>query len=278
MSVLKIGPLWCSIDGRSVKRTNQMQMYRLGALHRLREINNILDEETRKLILWIATIHLMQFVDDQINVALVPGSVNRAKELLGDIDSCSATNDTSTLVLFLTRFETSLDDDLARLPTYLIERVGAYSVDQLIASADSVFPQGVKKKLPDETVDDFRSAGACLAYEQPTACGFHVYRAAEGMLRAYCHHFGASPTGSGRDWGKYIKALRAVLDDASTTNKPNKRTVELLDAVRSVDRNPLVHPELSLDNDGALMAFDLCKNVISLMVAGHYLISGQGET
>jgi hypothetical protein len=265
MSVLKIGPLWRSVEGLSVKRTNQMQMYRLGALHRLREVNNIADEETRKVILRIAKIHLMQFVEDSVNADLVPGAVNRANELLTDVDNCSVTNDTSTLVLFLTRFETSLDDDLTRLPTYLIERVGAYSVDQLIASADNVFPKKVQKKLPTEVIDDFKSAGACLAYEQPTACGFHVYRAAEGMLRAYCNHFGASPSGSGRDWGRYIRALRDI--DPSATNKPNKRTVELLDTIRAVDRNPLAHPELSLDNDGALMAFDLCKNAISLMVA-----------
>jgi hypothetical protein len=39
----------------------------------------------------------------------------------------------------------------------------------------------------------------------------------------------------------------------------------LLDSIRAVDRNPVVHPELNLDANGALAMFDLCKNAILLM-------------
>jgi hypothetical protein len=67
------------------------------------------------------------------------------------------------------------------------------------------------------------------------------------MLREYCNHFGAKPKGNARDWGKYIGALRDVLNDANVTRKPNERTIELLDSIRAVDRNPLVHPEQNLD-------------------------------
>jgi hypothetical protein len=82
------------------------------------------------------------------------------------------------------------------------------------------------------------------------------------MLRKYCDYFGAKPKGNGRDWGRYIGALRDLTAPAKT---PNARTIELLDSIRAIDRNPLVHPELNLDSEGALMVFDLCKNAISLM-------------
>jgi hypothetical protein len=120
--------------------------------------------------------------------------------------------------------------------------------------------------MPAQAILDFRAAGSCLAYDLPTACGFHVYRATDAMLRHYCAHFGAIPKGTGRDWGRYIAALRDVLSGANA-KKPNVRTVELLDSIRAVDRNPLVHPEQNLDNDGALIAFDLCKNAVCLMAS-----------
>src|SRR5205807_4190220 len=100
-----------------------------------------------------------------------------------------------------------------------------------------------------------------------TACGFHVCRATDEMLRRYCAHFGAVPKGSGRDWGRYIQALRDVLANPPTTKKPNERTVDLLDSIRALDRNPLIHPEDNLDSDDALILFDLCKNAVALMVA-----------
>jgi len=61
------------------------------------------------------------------------------------------------------------------------------------------------------------------------------------------------------------EGLGVVLNNTSAPKKPNKRTIELLDSIRAVDRNPLVHPDLNLDHDGALLMFDLCKNVIGLM-------------
>jgi hypothetical protein len=119
--------------------------------------------------------------------------------------------------------------------------------------------------MPPQAIDDFDQAGKCLAFDAATACGFHVFRAIDGMLRKYCEHFGAVPKGNGRDWGTFIRELRCVLADAAAARRPNVRTVELIDSIRAQDRNPLVHPELNLDSDGAVLMFDLCKNAISLM-------------
>lgn len=154
---------------------------------------------------------------------------------------------------------------MRRLPTYYVEKIGAYSSDDLISRAENVFPVDIRSNLPQQAIEDFRMAGKCLAFDAATACGFHVFRAADAMLRVYCTHFNATPKGNSRDWGTFIRALRDVLDDSTATKKPNKRTVELLDSIRSQDRNPLVHPELNLDSDGAILMFDLCKNALSLM-------------
>lgn len=163
----------------------------------------------------------------------------------------------------LSAFETSLDDDLRRLPTYFVEKIGAYSSDDLISRAENVFPTDIRSSLPQQAIEDFRMAGKCLAFDAATACGFHVFRAADAMLRAYCEHFDAIPKGNSRDWGTFIRSLREV--PAGSPKKPNPRTVELLDSIRAQDRNPLVHPELNLDSDGAVLMFDLCKNALSVM-------------
>ena len=251
-----------------MKRTNQMQMYRLGNLTRLRELDDKGGREVLLGSLFVTEIYLKGFLEDSQNMEMLPRAVERAGELLDEIKRVTEKQGSFSggfLNLLLGQFETSLEDDLTRLPTYIIERTGAYSTDQLISSAENVFPKDLRDSfIPPQAVLDFRSAGSCLAYDLPTACGFHVYRATDAMLRKYCVHFNATPKGTGRDWGRYVAALRDALAGPNT-KKPNPRTVELLDSIRAMDRNPLVHPEQNLDNDGALLAFDLCKNAVSLM-------------
>jgi hypothetical protein len=159
------------------------------------------------------------------------------------------------------QFETSLDDDLARSHVYEVDPVGAYSVNMLIGSADAVFAEDQRKNslITEQALTDFRAAGRCLIFDLPTACAFHAFRATDAMLRGYCAHFNATPKGNSRDWGTFIRSLRDVITDPTAIKKPNPRTVELVDSIRVQDRNPLVHPELNLDSDGALLMFDLCK-------------------
>lgn len=269
-SALRIGPLWRAVEGTRMKRANQMQMYRLGNLTRLREIGDDKDRASLLGSLFVTELYLKSFLEDPQSTEMLPRAVERARELQGHVKLITEKNGAfsgSYLNLLLGQFETSLEDDLTRLPTYIIERTGAYSTDQLIGTAENVFANDLRENyIPAQAILDFRSAGRCLAYDLPTACGFHVYRATDAMLRRYCLHFGAIPKGTGRDWGRYIAALRIVLD-GDGAKKPNVRTVELLDSIRAIDRNPLVHPEQNLDNDGALIAFDLCKNAVSLMAS-----------
>jgi hypothetical protein len=252
-----------------MKRWNQMMMYRLGAnVSPLRDLNAVPERARQRGMTLIAEIYLNHFITDPLNPDLMPRAKERAGQVLGQLQKSFQKEEVpvgefTVLQSLLAEFEVSLEDDLARLPTYLVERVAAYSTDQMIGSAENVFPEKIRKLIPEQARKDFTSAGACLVFDLPTACGFHVYRAADAMLRKYCDHFDAKPKGSGRDWGRYIQALR----DATAEPKPNLRTIELLDSIRALDRNPLVHPEQNLDSDGALMAFDLCKNAICLMVA-----------
>jgi hypothetical protein len=257
-----------------MQRVSQIHMYDLGQVTRLREMQ-IGDPPERALsILVVGRIALTMFVSLQEIDPLLPNALERAKILntiinetvpkyLGAPGAAVSRGIVDEIRGALSAFETSLEDDLRRLPTYYVEKIGAYSSDDLISRAENVFPESIRSDLPQQAIEDFRMAGKCLAFDAATACGFHVFRAADAMLRAYCGHFNAMPKGNGRDWGTFIRALRDV--PANAPKKPNPRTVELLDSIRAQDRNPLVHPELNLDSGGAVLMFDLCKNALSLM-------------
>jgi hypothetical protein len=94
----------------------------------------------------------------------------------------------------------------------MVDPVGAY---RLIGEADKVFPECLRKTLISEQVlNDFRVAGRCLAFDLPTACGFHAFRAADAMIRPYHTHFvGVPPGKEPKDWGGYIRAFRAITNN-----------------------------------------------------------------
>lgn len=262
--------LWEKVLGSLMRRVNQIQIYRAGGrIAALRSIE-VGDSSIRWMkVIGQVSLALDSFISDYKGTA--PQSVERAQQLwdalsqvvkLGRIAEWTQPL-TDAVWEPLDRFETSLEDELERLPTFVTEPVGAYSFGQLIGAGDSVFPKIFREGvIPLQALEDFREAGACLAFDVGTACGFHAFRATDAMLQTYCRHFGVKLEGNGRDWGKYIKALRGTL---FATPHPNVRTIELLDAIRALDRNPLIHPEVNLTPDEALVIFDLCKNSISLM-------------
>jgi hypothetical protein len=126
-SALEIGPLWRALEGSSMKRTNQMQMYRLGNLTRLREMQEESSLSDRMTTITIAEIYLKSFIEDPLNPELVPRALERAQELMDELKRHShavkekGPGGVQFIELLLSRFETSLEDDLERLPTYLIE-------------------------------------------------------------------------------------------------------------------------------------------------------------
>jgi hypothetical protein len=263
------------VDECFMKRITQMKFYRLGAIARIRmmkagdAVTDWRDEFSN------IEYRLRFFARSEGNDELIPDSCRRAEDLIKSLESFRnapgheapiVQEDVDLLGKALERFENTLENDLARLPTYRIENVGAYSVDKLISQADDVFTPGAKAKMPTKALEDFKKAGACLASDLPTACGFHAFRSADAMIRAYYTHFiGNSQSREPRDWGGYIRAFRAAQENPATVHKPNIRTIELLDSIRAIDRNPVIHPELDLDADTAIATFELCKSAIMLM-------------
>jgi hypothetical protein len=269
-----INALFRQVEHSRMKRVSQIDIYYLGVVKRILDMRAG-DEKTKHAASFDRVlINLRGFYLNDINRELLPNAVVRAANLYeilfilwnGGKPGVILDSEAERLEGLLRSFEASLEDELDALPTYIIERIGAYSSEQLISHADNAFPSSMRDDIPKSVIEDFRKAGACLSFDLPTACGFHSFRAADAMIRMYYAHFvNVVPKKKPRDWGTYVRVLRLVLNDPSAPRKPNERTVNLLDSIRSFDRNPVIHPELDLDAETALVAFDMCKNVIVLM-------------
>jgi hypothetical protein len=274
-----------AVEGTKMKRVTQFDFYTLGitrALSHLQAGDRLSSYRNQLGMCWFS---LNSFCNDELNQTALPKAVEEAERLrvvvnvLGDavtrepssgLDNHLYINANGELTenaqKIITRlvitFETALKHGLEGLPTYTVERIGIYDADYLLAKADEAFPADLRPYIPAKTLDDFKKAGACLAFELYTATGFHGFRAVDGSLRSYCSHFtGGLPRQ--RDWGSFISEIRKI--PAGSPRVPNTRTVELIDCIRTMDRNPLIHPETDLDALQANTAFDLCRTAITFM-------------
>jgi hypothetical protein len=156
-------------------------------------------------------------------------------------------------------FETVLSAELQALASYFVSKKGIYETSDLIENADNALPDTIRATLTDEAKHDICQAGRCLAFDLPTAAGFHVLRAAESVIRQYYGLVvGALPKAKARNWGAYIKVLGEHGGDA--------RILAALGQIKDLQRNPIMHPEVTLDMEDALTLFNMTQGVIVAMV------------
>jgi len=118
----------------------------------------------------------------------------------------------------------------------------------------------VKASLEDSALDDWRQAGRCLAFDVPTASGFHMFRVIESVVLKYFPIFGLSvPTKPGdKNLGYYIKILEEKGLDI--------KIVGMLRHLKKFYRNPLMHPEIFLTSDEAEGLFGFAQSALSIML------------
>lgn len=155
--------------------------------------------------------------------------------------------------------ETVLSAELQACDTYYVSEKGIYRTAQLIDQAENVFSEGIRGKIPEQAIGDIRQAGRCLAFECPTAAGFHVLRAVEAVLRDYYQVVvGEAPTPKMSNWGAYITNL--------TKRGAEKKVTGILDQIRDLYRNPVLHPEQNLTSDEATTLFGIAHSAIVAMI------------
>jgi hypothetical protein len=141
----------------------------------------------------------------------------------------------------LTEFEAVFGAELAIFPLYGITRKAGFDLPTLIENGAACFPAEICSKAP-EALPDLQQATKCIAFELFTAAGFHLHRANEAVLRRYWDAVtnGATRPAS-RNMGDYLNGLNNL-------NAGNTKVKAALKDLKDLHRNPLIHPEESLDN------------------------------
>ena len=157
-------------------------------------------------------------------------------------------------------FEPVMIAELQSLPIFFVPPRGAFDNAYLIEAGQTLFPEILGVKVP-EAIPDAQQAGKCIAFNLPTAAGFHLHRANEAVLR---HYFDAVMGAGKRPRVQTMGTLLGAMKKASCGN-PN--VIAALDALKEFHRNPLMHPEHTFsDIDEAISLYCAIRAAISYML------------
>lgn len=161
----------------------------------------------------------------------------------------------------VTSFETVLSAELQILDTYFVSQKAGYSTIDLIAHAEVLLPESLRADIPLEALMDFRAGGRCLAFELPTAAGFHLLRATEAMLDEYYDVIATQKNLPEKaTMGQTVAYLKS--------NGGDSKVVAVLEQLTSLHRNPLMHPQDVLTMVEAIILIGMVVSAIAAMVDG----------
>ncbi|WP_376988336.1 hypothetical protein [Bosea sp. R86505] len=168
------------------------------------------------------------------------------------------------VVLSIDFFHNVLAAEFTNSATFTVPQRWGYRTPTLILDAASCAELGGREDFQGTPLIDFREAGKCLAFEMPTASGFHSARAVEAILQRYYRAF-IGPVPERATMGYLVPQLEEA-SKAKGVEHPDQRTVITLREIKDLDRNPLAHPEATLDMVSAKALFELAGIAIWRML------------
>lgn len=228
----------------------------------LQLIKSDLSKDLQMKLIGRAQVGIELFLRQDILTTFIPRSYEKAQAFLATLNHFSevvVTEDprggnVDVLQTTLEGFSITLQDELDRLPTFTVTAKGNLDIRALVKGAANGWPQAITELLNTFIIDDVNHAGECLAYDLPTACGFHILRAVETCAKAYVHAAtGKLPPVKNRNWGEYIEQLKLAGAHTDVTD---------LLRILKAKRNPLMHPYENLDVDDAISLMCLCQSGI----------------
>lgn len=177
-----------------------------------------------------------------------------------DFESPISYFDRFELVDAVRKFEELFKAELAIADAYFVIPKGGYNTIKLVTDATALFPPDLSKKAP-EAVPDIIEAGRCLAFELGTSAGFHMFRAAESVLRQYWDHVsGKKARPKQRNIGVYLAAM-----EKHGCGDP--KIIGVLRQIKDLHRNALIHPEETLTVEDAINLMGIVRSAIAAMLA-----------
>ena len=170
--------------------------------------------------------------------------------------------DVEVIRQFIQTFETLLQDELGKLPIFCCEdeQIGNLSVDKLLKGGSKGYPQKTRTHLTTLCLSEIDEAGKCLVFERSTAAGFHMLRSVELTIREYLlavPNFVMPPLNR-QNWGEYLKLLK--------DNNAGKEVTDHLHNIKDNYRNPLMHPEDTLELDEAVSLFGVAQSMNEMLI------------
>lgn len=158
-------------------------------------------------------------------------------------------------------FETNFAAEMREAATYYVPRIGIYETTALIDDATRHLPEEVQGHLRKEAKMDFQEAGKCFGFGLYTACGFHLMRTVEACLHDYHALFLGSEAKDRKTMGDYIGDLKK-----KAKSPPAQKTLRILEQIKDLDRNPLMHPRAYYTQTDAWNLFQLVSSGIATML------------
>lgn len=160
--------------------------------------------------------------------------------------------------------------------TYFMEKKIGFDIATLLHSADHNLHETIRPWVPVAALNELKEAGRCLALESYTASGFHTLRGLEVVMAAYYKTVSDQPR-EFKSWFDYVGALEALSRDEAKVKRPSPKVAAMLDRMRQLDRNPLMHPSDTLDEVGADSLFKLGIVTITELAKDMREMAGQTE-
>jgi hypothetical protein len=211
----------------------------------------------------LSTAHqaLEAFVAQERAEEMLPQTTVKARLLLAELNLLmtkpGANVPLEPLQSHVRVFGTTLTDELQRTHNFVLSDKGNLSVKSLLNEPSRTYPPDVLELIDNSIRREIDGAGKCLACKLNTACGFHALRSVELVIMAFVvAATGALPKTGGRSWGKYIELLEK--------NKAHSTVVDILRVLKT-KRNPLMHPEETLDVHEAINLFCLCESATTAL-------------
>ena len=248
--------------------------YSLGAaLSPLSRIEDGMTREDAMPILYTAENYLDVLLRDEempLRTALHSGNelLGAIREVKSDLSQVAAVSWylAYRVTSGLQRFVTVLLAELQIRDAYYVSQKGGYDTSTLIERGENLLPAEVRGELAVESLQDFKQGCRCLAFELPTAAGFHFLRATEAVLHSYYDvmtggrarpTFGA--TQQPAPMGTYIT-------EAGQHGTCDPKVINSLRQLKDLHRNTLMHPEDVLTMNEALILLGMVMSVIMAMI------------
>lgn len=159
----------------------------------------------------------------------------------------------------LGQFKTALLAEIGVFPSFFVTQKGSFDTAILLERGDMLFPDDLHHKAP-EAVFDITEAAKAIAFELPTAVGFHVFRAVESALRRYYTEMcSGAATPKMRTIKVYVRQMRAK-------KCGDEAVLASLEQMADLHRNPIAHPEAALTMEEAIATVGIARSAVTAML------------